>query len=153
MKNDERIAQIEERLAAITPGPWTKSTVGIPHSVWADDTTTRIKPYFVCGSIRDFDDANFIAHAPEDMRFMLSEAKGRKVTEAECERLRRRCRAMEVALCAEDGDFVAKSPCLSCKHKELTRNDKPCDQCVDLENGEVDSWVFDDARFAEEEES
>jgi len=62
-----RINEIEARLQAATPGPWEKSMN--KYSVWSNGIND-----LVCSQV-SIRDANFIAHAPDDLRWALDEIK------------------------------------------------------------------------------
>lgn len=65
----ERIAQIEERLAAATPGPWQQDLI--------HDQTYEIRAdgYLVAETWDRAPDATLIAHAPSDLAWLLGVAK------------------------------------------------------------------------------
>ncbi len=150
MLTDERIAQIEARLAAATPGPW--------RAVREDksDVAMGAKPFIIldganhrCAEIRAFcggnyDNADFIAHAPEDIRYLMDE----------CERLRGRCGAMESAIKRlRYPKPPTHIPCSMCKHD---RPDAPPNglKCLNLDAkcvpGDYNGFEINEARFAEE---
>jgi len=70
-----RIAEIEKRLAAITPGPWKFTPKGYltPIRVWRDPEGGHAPIAEVITDIGGHGDANaaFIAAAPEDLAFLL----------------------------------------------------------------------------------
>ena len=81
---DERLAEIRERLAATTPGPWHTHDYGSPadeeptarvvHTGNFDwDAITYDGDYVVMLDSESRDDADFIAHAPTDIAALLAE--------------------------------------------------------------------------------
>jgi len=73
-----KINEIEARLQAATPGPWEKSMN--KYSVWSNGIND-----LVCSQV-SIRDANFIAHAPEDLRWALDEIKRLKEINKELRR-------------------------------------------------------------------
>lgn len=71
------INEIRERLSKATPGPWRR-TGSARHIIYqydgGDDMRTVIGEIWGCGNIQDVD-ADFIAHAPEDIKFLLAEVE------------------------------------------------------------------------------
>ena len=65
---DEQLAVIEARLEAATPRPWDRNTVGeIPaHFIRRYDGMAFLR-------VTDLGDAELIAHAPTDIRALLTE--------------------------------------------------------------------------------
>ena len=57
-------AEIESRLAAATPGPWT--TADLYSGVWNADLTV-----LVCCEGERVEDMGLIAHAPDDLQYLL----------------------------------------------------------------------------------
>ncbi|MFB8368567.1 hypothetical protein ACFC25_04295 [Pseudarthrobacter sp. NPDC055928] len=72
--NNERIAQIEARLNASTPGPWGNADDtyrSIPvHRIGSEVTGSDVAQVMLMGK-QSAADADFIANAPEDLRYLL----------------------------------------------------------------------------------
>lgn len=66
MNDDKRIQEIKERLNKATPGPWTE----IQREEYCSDIDSETANIAMVGSTKA--DANFIAHAPEDIAYLLS---------------------------------------------------------------------------------
>ena len=96
------------------------------------------------------DDAQFIAHAREDIPALLDalDAETARADKAEVERdrLAARCAALERAL-------YELAPCLSCV-RETPGNRETCGNCeVFLEGSGVKGWQFDETRYLRISES
>lgn len=69
-----RLADIKARLDAATPGPWLADTE--QHTIIVEDTAATVvcaesgTPYGVVGA-----DADLIAHAPDDLRYLLDRVR------------------------------------------------------------------------------
>jgi hypothetical protein len=73
----DRLAEIRARLEAATPGPWEwdYNTLGSDIAEVAEPSLTCGR-YCIGGSVRidiKADDAQFIAHAPEDIAWLLEQ--------------------------------------------------------------------------------
>ena len=89
---DPRVGEIENRLAEITPGPWKAQNLEADHGhagiFWVSvDRPDEVKTVAEVDANDDgveaiwrFADAEFIAHAPADVAFLLAEL--RKAREA-----------------------------------------------------------------------
>lgn len=97
---DQRIQEIQKRCDTATPGPWIYSEVA--SAIWADRTSLDVVVAADWGGIEiSKSDAAFIAHAREDIPFLLSQLAER---DKEIERLR------ELADAERDGRCVVL-PC------------------------------------------
>ncbi len=63
------IQEIEARLAAATPGPWSRSGYDVGQVVYGPGGQPDLIGPISTNS--DIEDAEFIAHAPEDMKLLL----------------------------------------------------------------------------------
>lgn len=86
----DRIGQIKARLAAATPGPWDSMpdvVTGQPNWIlgrtaspddgyYGTTDVLRIADENLDGSYLSDEDANFIAHTPEDIAYLLAELAG-----------------------------------------------------------------------------
>jgi len=113
-----RTDEIEARLKAATPGPWDDKIT----AVYKVNTAIRI-----CGDFHDFKrDAFFIANAPSDIAYLLSENK---------------------RLTAERNAAIAEIPkvCDFCKHKDFCNSpdygddDSEC-PCEDPDSHDNFEW-------------
>lgn len=98
MGNNDRIQEIKQRHEAATPGPWTHSRWAPGYVVTDDDKFDVVASVFeyredgtiekkFCGE-KSLANREFIAHAPEDIAYLLSEV----------ERLQTDIKAMKEAL-------------------------------------------------------
>lgn len=111
----EQINAIKERAAKATPGTWVvrKHTGGIIDVVSVE--TTEHHEYLTRIELGEIEDAEFIAHAREDVPALVAEverlSRGRNISSVqirqlfgEIERLKTAIRTLEAN--ANDGDFV-----------------------------------------------
>ena len=70
------IQEIEARLSAATPGPWSRSGYDVGQVVYGPGGQPDLIGPISTNS--DIEDAEFIAHAPEDIRALLDEVKAVK---------------------------------------------------------------------------
>jgi hypothetical protein len=72
-----RIEEIKARAEAATPGPWNLSARGNhpEDNRWVDDGRYDICMVYGCNSLPSEGNATFIAHAPEDMLYLLAEVE------------------------------------------------------------------------------
>lgn len=75
--NLERLQAIQERLDAATPGPWAEAPWGngiILTERWcAEDASSEKSGPFMCIHTITDEDAEFVAHAPDDIAYLLNE--------------------------------------------------------------------------------
>ena len=76
--SEQRIREIKERLAAATPGPWELRD-GLDVDYWdihdGQKTVVGGGDYPPCG----IEDGVFIAHAPDDISWLLQQLEGARV--------------------------------------------------------------------------
>ena len=106
---DDRIAQIEARLAAATPGPW-RIVYWSPDEPEVNAILAEKQTFVVCANEDPIEpaDATLIAHAPDDLRYLLdalaaerTELRMRELHHFEEEKLRAEAEAERDALAAE----------------------------------------------------
>lgn len=75
----DRVQEIRDRLEAATPGPW-EAWAGLTHDGERQDGISprgdlNIDVCFTIISPQGSEDAEFIAHAPDDIEFLLAEVE------------------------------------------------------------------------------
>ena len=108
---DDRIAQIEARLSAATPGPWEVRHDDLTdevHVVHDQEVVSYVCTVALADADRVEEDADLIAHAPDDLRCLLdalaaerTELRMRELHHFEEEKLRAEAEAERDALAAE----------------------------------------------------
>lgn len=69
MSDEQRLAEIRSRADAATPGPWLVG--GAPNATWQQVYCPRDNNLNVVQSMRGGRDASFVAHAREDIPWLL----------------------------------------------------------------------------------
>lgn len=71
----DRLAEIEARLAAAKPGPWGYASMFEPDGVTHIISLVFTKQNRDVAEAKFLSDAVFIAHAPDDVRWLVDEVK------------------------------------------------------------------------------
>jgi hypothetical protein len=111
------IAEIEARLQAATPGEWVavRSHTGATMEVHVDFMSPLTGGWRISEGIRLKPDAQFIAHAPTDMRHLLSEYHAARQRVSELERGVRELLKDSECYCVDNVAY--RGPCQYCKLK------------------------------------
>ena len=145
---------IEARLEAATPGPWSRSGYDVGQVVYGPGGQPDLIGPISTNS--DIEDAEFIAHAPEDIRALIDEV-GRLTVEhlemrIERDNLRERRDYYRKALMKADGEIEAAKAL----HRKMPLYDMPSEECaehdqdvysIELDSGEwycsehIAEWV------------
>lgn len=101
MSDTDRLAQIEARLDAATPGPWGRVHLGLQGGevIRNDSTRVRVARTYLNDDDRSSENADLIANAPADLRYLLDRL--REAEEASLRHERERNRAVVRAEKAE----------------------------------------------------
>lgn len=122
---DPRVGEIQARLAAATPGPWhldrdvldeVPSVVTHKH----DGALTFVT--YIADTVEAEGDANFIAHSPADVAYLLGLLRERDAQIAAVE-------SMHVMEYIEDGEH-SRNRCMECLYEAEDREDCPTIEAI-----------------------